>query len=84
MLLIMVSFLFISINVILLFLIEYFGPSNDTDISVSELYNTSILQERTIAVKSRLWLPLQERLKRSNSSRKTRLWIEKPANNRRW
>jgi len=84
MLLIMVSFLFISIDVYLLFLIEYFSPSNDTDISVSELYNTSILQERTIAVKSRLWLPLQERLKRSNSSRKTRLWIEKPANNRRW
>ncbi|CAF1170745.1 unnamed protein product [Adineta steineri] len=66
---------------------DYFEPNNITNISVSALWNVSILSQRSLGNGARLWLTLAERIKRSNMSIKTRstwLIIKKPTNNRRW
>ncbi len=70
-----------------LFVLGYFATYNQTNISGAILSNATIFQKNILAKESYLWLPLNERLKRSHSSRKTRhrwLLIEKPVHNRRW
>ncbi len=69
------------------FLIGYYSPQNNINLSYSTLYNDTIFQKKSIPQESRLWLPLNDRSKRSYSSRKIRhswLFIEKPVNTRRW
>jgi len=69
------------------FVLGYFSPVNASNITGYQL-NATVLQRSLLAKDTRLWLPINERLKRyQSSSRKTRhswLLIEKSVNNRGW